>query len=271
LATARRNLLLRAATAAVLLPVALLAVCAGNPTLLILTALVVLLAVWEMRAIADGAGWGFVAWIALPLALLLASLPVAGPTAAIVLLAVAAGLVLGGAFVTMRASSTGTRARLLASAGAAVYVGGLAAALPAIRELPEGLRWVVFLLAVVWAYDICAYAVGVTVGRHLFSPRLSPRKTWEGVGGGFAGALLAGVVMSFFLDAGLWLLLAAAAATAIAAQAGDLFESALKRRARVKDSGRLVPGHGGILDRIDSLLFAGPVVFAFATFSSGPG
>ena len=100
---------------------------------------------------------------------------------------------------------------------------------------------------------------------------MSPRKTWEGVGGGLAGALLAGAVMSFFLDAGLWVLLVAAAATAIAAQTGDLFESALKRRAGMKDSGRLVPGHGGILDRIDSLLFAGPVVFAFATFSSGPG
>ncbi|MDP6349700.1 MAG: phosphatidate cytidylyltransferase [Chloroflexota bacterium] len=271
MATARRNLLLRAATVAVLLPVALLAVWAGNPTLLILTALMVLLGTWEMRAIANGTGWGFVAWIALPLALLLVPAPVVELTAAIVLLAVAAGLVLGGVFVTMRASVAGTRARLLASVGAAIYVGGLAAALPAIRDLPEGLRWVVFLLAVVWAYDICAYAVGMTVGRHLFEPRLSPRKTWEGVGGGLAGALLAGGLMSLLLDASLWLLLAAAAATAIAAQAGDLFESALKRRAGVKDSGRLVPGHGGILDRIDSLLFAGPVVFAFATFSSGPG
>ena len=271
MATARRNLLLRSATAAVLLPVALLAVWAGNPPLLILTTLVVLLGIREMRGIAAAAGWGFVAWIALPLALLLVPLPVVKPTAAIVLLAVAAGLVLGGALVTMRATAEGTRARLLASIGAALYVGGLAAALPAIRDLPEGLRWVVLLLAVVWVYDICAYAVGATVGRHLFSPRLSPRKTWEGVGGGLAGALLAGAVMSFFLDAGLWLLLVTAAATAIAAQTGDLFESALKRRAGMKDSGRLVPGHGGILDRIDSLLFAGPVVFAFATFSSSPG
>ena len=272
LATARRNLLLRSATATVLLPVTSLAVWAGNPLLLVLTAVVVLLGVWEMRGIATGADWGFVPWLALAVAILVLPVPVAGKTAGIVLLTLAGAVILGGAAASFLGDiRTGAFSRLAASLGAALYVAGLASAIPAIRNLPDGFLWLLFLLTTVWAYDIFAYLVGAAFGRHAFAPRLSPRKTWEGVAGGFMGAMVAAGFMSIFLDVSAWLVVGAAALIAVAAQAGDLFESALKRRAGLKDSGRLVPGHGGILDRIDSLLFAGPVAYAVAALSLGPG
>lgn len=118
---------------------------------------------------------------------------------------------------------------------------------------------VVAFLIVIWANDIAAYFVGLAVGRHRMAPRVSPGKSWEGALGGLAGGVAAGLLVAG------WLPLAPAAAAVwavtvtIVSQAGDLFESALKRRAGVKDSGRLLPGHGGVLDRFDGILLAAPV------------
>jgi len=119
-------------------------------------------------------------------------------------------------------------------------------------------RWAVFwLLFLVWATDVGAYFAGRGIGGPKLSPRFSPNKTWAGLGGGVVAAALVGLVTSLLLGVGSPLLLALLSGLlAVVAQAGDIAESALKRGAGVKDSGTLIPGHGGILDRVDGLVAA---------------
>ena len=126
-------------------------------------------------------------------------------------------------------------------------------------------RAVLLLFAIVWGCDSAAYYVGKNFGRRRLAPAVSPKKTWEGAIGGFVGATLVGAA------GGAWLLpqlgpakgAAAGALASTAGQVGDLVESLWKRGAGVKDSGVFLPGHGGFYDRVDSLLFAGPVLAAF--------
>ena len=124
--------------------------------------------------------------------------------------------------------------------------------------------WFAFLLyAIVWLGDSAAYYVGSAIGKHKMAPRVSPNKSWEGAAAGFAAGIVATLVWSWFrhreIDPALLLV---AGLTAVAAQVGDLFESLLKRAVNVKDSGALLPGHGGMFDRMDALLFAAPVLLA---------
>lgn len=131
-----------------------------------------------------------------------------------------------------------------------------------LREIPDrGLLAVFWLLVVVWSTDIGAYAAGRAIGGPKLIPAISPNKTWAGLLGGMLSAGIAGALMARF-DAQLPVLLLAifGAVLAVVAQAGDFTESAIKRRFGVKDSGHLIPGHGGVLDRLDGLLFAAPVM-----------
>jgi phosphatidate cytidylyltransferase len=122
--------------------------------------------------------------------------------------------------------------------------------------------WMLFLLyAIVWLGDTAAYYVGSAWGRHKLAPVVSPNKSWEGAVAGFLTGIVATVLWSWWRLGEVRLpLLIVAAVTAVAAQLGDLFESLLKRGVNVKDSGRLIPGHGGFFDRMDAMLFAGPVM-----------
>lgn len=155
-----------------------------------------------------------------------------------------------------------------------LYTGFTLTAVPALHEESNGPSLVIFLLCVVWAGDIAALYVGRAWGRHKLAPSLSPNKSWEGTLASVAGSLLAtggllwlaaqlaqwnSVVLSYPDDIWYWLTLAVV--VNVAAQVGDLVESALKRSVGVKDSGTLLPGHGGILDRIDALLVAAPVLW----------
>jgi phosphatidate cytidylyltransferase len=155
-----------------------------------------------------------------------------------------------------------------------VYIGLTLIALPTLHEEANGPSLVAFLLCVVWAGDTAALYVGRPWGRHKLAPKLSPNKTWEGALGSVAGSLLAAgalvglailleqwdsAVLSYPGDLWYWLILAGV--VNVAAQVGDLAESALKRSVGVKDSGNLLPGHGGVLDRIDALLLAAPVLW----------
>jgi phosphatidate cytidylyltransferase len=156
-----------------------------------------------------------------------------------------------------------------------IYVGLTLLSIPLLREQPNGTTLVVFLLCAVWSGDIAALYVGRAMGRHKLAPALSPNKTWEGAIGSVAGsvvvtAALMGIASALsrwdvarfsFADEAWWWWLVLAVVVNIAAQVGDLAESALKRSAGVKDSGTLLPGHGGVLDRIDALLLAAPVLW----------
>lgn len=125
-------------------------------------------------------------------------------------------------------------------------------------------HWLMFALILSWAGDTAALYIGKAFGRHKLAPVISPQKTWEGAAGSIAGALIAGGIYAHYLipDTPFAIILPLAAAGNIAGQLGDLTESAVKRRADVKDSGSSLPGHGGWLDRIDSMLFAVPVIYA---------
>lgn len=137
---------------------------------------------------------------------------------------------------------------------AAVGAAGLVVLLPAALAMTAlEPRRLLAVLALVWVADTAAYFVGRAWGRRKLAPSISPGKTWEGAAGGVAGALVYAIICRRFFDDAAWApYLAAAALLAVISIVGDLFESAAKRRAGVKDSGALLPGHGGILDRIDS-------------------
>jgi len=118
---------------------------------------------------------------------------------------------------------------------------------------------VLAVLVLVWIADTAAYFVGRAFGRHKLAPSISPGKTWEGAAGGMGGALVYAIVLAALSRGAWWTYLGIAAVLAVLSIVGDLFESAAKRQAGVKDSGTLLPGHGGVMDRIDSATATLPV------------
>ena len=173
----------------------------------------------------------------------------------------AVGCVAIGALVTSLVALTRGMAPGWAAIGAAL-IGLPAVALVWLRSLPDvGLSALLWLLIVVWTTDAVAYLVGRQVGGPRLAPSISPGKTWSGLGGGMVGAGLASLMVASILGSERLLHYAGlGAAFAVVAQLGDLAESMLKRRAGVKDSGSLIPGHGGVLDRVDGLLLTAPLL-----------
>ena len=156
--------------------------------------------------------------------------------------------------------------------GLAIYdIRGMADGAGILLNEDLGRNWLLFTLAGTSASDTGAYAVGRLIGRHPMAPVVSPNKTWEGAAGGFAAAVGAMLAVGAALDLGvdLWQQAVVAVVVAVVAQSGDLVESALKRAANAKDSGSIMPGHGGLLDRIDSILFALPAVYYLLTLGFG--
>lgn len=136
-----------------------------------------------------------------------------------------------------------------------------------IREFGGGVSWAFFTFALVWATDTFAYLVGRMMGKHLLAPQISPKKTIEGSVGGLFFCVLTGLIAWRIIgEASPWAYLALSIVVGCSAQIGDLFESALKRSVNIKDSGNLIPGHGGILDRFDSLLFVIPIMYYWTVF-----
>ena len=143
-----------------------------------------------------------------------------------------------------------------------VYLAPPCMAMIWLRDMPHPISWTILVFVVTWTADICAFAVGNALKGPKLSPRYSPNKTWSGFFGGLVGAMIAAMVTAVVIDrcciARLSLPFAAAIGLAggLATMAGDLWESMLKRHFGVKDSGDLIPGHGGLLDRVDGLMFA---------------
>lgn len=160
-----------------------------------------------------------------------------------------------------------------------VYIPLLLSFLVMIRDQPHGVAWIFYLLCIIFAGDIGAYYVGTGWGRHKINPRVSPGKTVEGALGGLAANLVLGAGINLFADRLPWGLdmpklpwgwaILFFVTVGVTGQLGDLFESQLKRAAHIKDSGKILPGHGGLLDRIDALLFAAPVAYVFKEYVFG--
>ncbi|HKP51713.1 MAG TPA: CDP-archaeol synthase [Chloroflexia bacterium] len=153
--------------------------------------------------------------------------------------------------------------------GGAIYTGGLLGYVPMLAALQDGpgraagMFWLLAVIACTAACDTGAYFVGSLFGSHKLIPHISPAKTWEGLAGGTLGTVIASIVLSGLLKLSLIPAVILGLVICAAAVAGDLCESLLKRAARVKDSGHLIPGHGGILDRVDSIVFVLVAVYWF--------
>jgi phosphatidate cytidylyltransferase len=294
-------LLKRIATAVVLIPIVMLLVLrAPVPVLAVFAAAVALATVQEFLKLTESYGveplrlptYIFVGLIFVLLALTAAA---ENPQVSALKFVLAAGFASALApfiFLTIamrRTQLSGAYPAAAASTFAFVYVALPMAMLVQLRQQWAGAFWLLYLLLVVWAGDIFAYFVGRSVGRHLMAPRISPKKTWEGAAASLAASLVVGSLLftyalpisSFLLrlrlierrdglfgleKPELWPVILLTMAVNIAAQLGDLVESLIKRGAGVKDSGTLLPGHGGMLDRIDALLFAAPVLWFYAVW-----
>lgn len=262
----RSNLQLRVMSAVVLAAVALGATWAGGVWFRLLAIAIGAAMLYEWLAMAGErasmrhkAGTAILA--AIPLAMVLAGL-----SAAVVFSAIAAGALLTFGIAILGKERGGLGFALL-------YATAPVAALAFLRGSDQpGLAAMLFLFAVVWATDIMAYFVGRAVGGPKLAPAISPGKTISGAVGGAAFGMLAGVALGAAFGQGPGLLATAAIALCLSAvsQAGDLLESAVKRRFGAKDSGNLIPGHGGVMDRVDALVAAGAALYLFGAAAGFP-
>jgi phosphatidate cytidylyltransferase len=260
-----RNLLVRVATAAVLLPIVLWLVWLGGVPFAMLIAVVAALCAWELNTLPPEkphALGGLIASMGAAFLLpLTEAVPLEGFTpnailTALVIIAFADALL-------FEPELPRTPQRVGLSVLGAVYPGALMAAVVRLRHLPDGLAWLFLALTVTWLNDSGAYFAGRAFGRHRLYVRVSPSKTWEGAIGGLlasvAGAL-AVLASGWLPQLPWWGAVVVGMGAGILGPLGDLSESMLKRAYGAKDTSRLLPGHGGLLDRIDALLFTAPYV-----------
>ena len=255
----------RLLTAAVGLPLLALVLWAGNPIVAAVAIGAAITALREVFGLAARAGAPPVR--APGMAVGAAAVAAAAFDGALALALFGAGMVvvLGAALYRAPAADAG-RAFAVTGAGAA-YIALPLAALVLLRDRPMGLEWAAVAFIAVFAADACAYFTGKAFGRRKMAPSVSPGKTWEGAAGGLAGAILAALALTALTDIPFHAGAAIGLGVGVGAlsQAGDLLESKLKRLADAKDSGAVLPGHGGLLDRLDSLL----PVFALVYYAAG--
>lgn len=254
----------RVASAAVLIPVVGVAVYWGGIGLFVLIVLAGLLAGYEYVRLLRGHGLSPSYVLSLSLIALfladaqwprlelwrwgLALLPLAGLTVEV-----------------FRGNAPGSLSSWALTIAGGVYIGFSLSHFIRLRALNEGLYWLVLALLGTWICDSAAYCVGRSMGRHSFFPRISPRKTWEGAVAGLIFGVIAVVPLGcLMLGLGVMRALLLGLLLVLGATFGDLSESVIKRQVGVKDSSALIPGHGGMLDRVDSLLFVVPIVYCFA-------
>lgn len=264
------GLVARVASAAVLLPLVVLVVWLGALPLALAAAAVSGRTCFELLRLLRGKV-SALEWVAISVAALLSLLPVLVPSApwtyALGLL-VSMNIVVW-SWLTLRADIEQGPARVSAILFASLVSGVALFTIVQVRSLSQGREWLLCLLVATWMNDTCAYFGGRTMGRHRLAPRVSPGKTWEGFAFGALGTFMAvGVAVSFGLaPMGIVDAAVLASCVSILGPLGDLSKSLLKRARGVKDAGNLIPGHGGLLDRIDSMLFTSPAVLAYLLLS----
>jgi phosphatidate cytidylyltransferase len=258
-------LLTRLITAAVGIPVIIGVIWVGGALLAAVTAVAVLIAALEI-SLARGV-------MKEPYSVFAALCAAAVPAVALaggeyLLAALMAGVMLVSAALCFTPDLKANLQSWLWGVAGVLYFGGLASHFVLLREAPNGRDWLFFTVIAVWVTDTGAYFVGRAIGKHKMAPKVSPGKTWEGA----VGSAIAGFAIVFALDAAFSLDMSVAERVALGlllppvVMLGDVAESAFKRALEIKDSSGLVPGHGGIADRLDSLLFAAPFVYYFVAW-----
>ncbi len=294
-------MLKRIATAVVLIPIVMLLVLrAPVPVVAVVAAAVALVTVQEFLKLTESYGvqpLRLPTYVFVGLCFLLLAASAAGEAPQLSALKFVLGVGFAAAIapfifltITMRRSQMSSAyPAAAASAFAFAYIALPMAMLVQLRQQWAGAFWLLYLLLVVWAGDIFAYFVGKSLGRRRMSPEISPKKTWEGAVASIMASVIVGTlwmqhapgISAALLRIGLierrdgmfgleqpqlWPIILLSAVVNIAAQLGDLVESLIKRGAGAKDSGTILPGHGGMLDRIDAMLFAVPVVWAYGAW-----
>jgi phosphatidate cytidylyltransferase len=262
----------RALSALVLVPVLLIALLIGLPAITAVLVLVAALGGWEVFRLLKAAGYQSLPLFGTALAVAFVLEAAIQPVGDKGILLVAVGVVLAGVGAFSRQDPRDGLVAWFATVFGAVYVGLIAfvlhvattgPAIPAgapLAQVGAERGWILLLVLGVWSYDTGAYLVGRQIGRHKFLTHISPSKSIEGLVGGLVASTVVTMLMLAAVGQNPIGGLVLGPLLGLAAQAGDLAESMLKRAAGAKDSGTLIPGHGGMLDRIDSFLFAGPVV-----------
>jgi phosphatidate cytidylyltransferase len=246
---------LRLITAAVLIPALLGIIWAGISGVGTLVLIVAVIGGWELADMIRARRtcplrWFYLAW---PVAIVASGWIIAEELTGWWLMLAAIGSGVIPVFIVL---VTGRRSAFVYAIAAGPYLGIALAHTPLLRSVDDGIQWLLLALIVTFTADSAAMITGITIGRHKLIPKISPKKTWEGlagalIGGGIA-AVLVGTAFDLEIEPGFAVGLGIVMATA--GTLGDLGESAFKRHAGVKDSGFLIPGHGGVLDRLDSLL-----------------
>ena len=266
----------RVRSAAILIPPLLVALWLGGGWILVVVGVATAFGAYEAFRLLTAAGYASLPLLGLVLAVIIAigdSVKVLPGGSGILLAGL--GVVLVGLGALTRMDPREGLAVFATTTFGALYVGllGFVARLAATGAPIDGAAilgwlgperaWILALVLVVWAYDTAAYFAGRRFGRHAFMHHISPSKTLEGVGGGLVAAIVVGTLLTVAFGRPALAGAIFGLVVGVAAQAGDLAESMLKRAAGAKESGRLISGHGGMLDRVDSFLFAAPVAFFY--------
>ena len=272
----------RLLTAGIAIPVVLLFVWLGGWVSFAGCALVVVLGAIELHTMLMKAGYHPITWMSFSLCFLfLISAMFPDQRLLILQIGLGASLILSFCWLFFRSTLEGSMVDWALTLAVPVYLAWPMSYFLLLRGyemisfhgignwimLPSGVWWVLVLLLGVWGFDGAAFFTGRYLGRHKLAPHISPGKTREGVAGGLVVSVLAGVVLTVIpLGVPWYFAILLGFLIGIASTLGDLAESVIKRQMHVKDSGQIMPGHGGMLDRIDSLLFAVIVVYIFALF-----